>query len=112
MGTVIGIVAEELIELDPALVQAHPVVELGHDKLILIGEEEPFGRLLLGWLHHKISRFVDPLSCAVRQQYQQMKYSRVASAAVPISMTTSDTSTWRRIWALQADLERLCTPTW
>jgi hypothetical protein len=38
MGTVVGVAAEEVVELDAALVQPLALVELGHRQLVFVGE--------------------------------------------------------------------------
>jgi hypothetical protein len=48
---VVGIVAEEVIELGGVFVQAQAEIHLSHGELVLVREQDPLGQSLLGFFH-------------------------------------------------------------
>ena len=47
MGAIVGVMAEKVVELRQLLMQAHAVVKLSHSELILVGEQNTLGNILL-----------------------------------------------------------------
>ena len=108
--SVVGVLPEELIELRPLILEAHPEIDLGHRQLVEVGEEDPAekmpgsheaGEAYLG-AGRRTADGGDPfLRCGMVEKTTQVtqeltgRYATVTPAARSFSVARSPSPGWR-----------------